>query len=84
MLFIFPEEGEYGFWMKNTLISLDIIWIDENQKIVHIEKAEPCTEEPCKVYRPTADAIYVLEINSGLTDKLNISIADEVVLKNKR
>jgi len=42
MLFIFDENGRYPFWMKNTLIYLDIIWIDENKEIVFItEKAEP-------------------------------------------
>ena len=45
MLFIFPISEKHSFWMKNTLIPLDIIWIDENKKIVYIyENAQPCRE----------------------------------------
>src|SRR3989344_3516093 len=46
MLFIFPENGIYGFWMKNTLIPLDIIWINSNKEIVFIkDNALPCKTE---------------------------------------
>lgn len=74
LLFIFPEENTWGFWMKNTLIPLDIIWVDENMKIVHIkENAHPCEEIPCPIYLPKTKAKYVLEINSGLVSELNIT-----------
>jgi uncharacterized protein len=69
MVFIFDNEGYYGFWMKDTLINLAILWIDSNERIVHIIKnAEPCIgkQNPytgCKVYSPLSPAKYVLEIN---------------------
>jgi uncharacterized membrane protein (UPF0127 family) len=45
MLFVFEKEDLYSFWMKNTLISLDMIWIDENKKIVFINKnTQPCPQ----------------------------------------
>ena len=49
MLFIFEKEGEYPFWMKNTLIPLDIIWINKDKEVVFIsENAQPCEEgKPC-------------------------------------
>jgi len=82
MLFIFSKEGIYPFWMKNTNISLDIIWINEKRKIVHIEKsAMPC-KETCENIIPEEKAKYVLEINSGLSERFNFTLGDEVRIKN--
>lgn len=78
MLFIFESSGEYDFWMKNTLIPLDIIWISENYKIVDIQKAVPCIESFCQSYIPNGNARYVLEVNSGFTEKNGIGIGEEV------
>ena len=73
MLFIFEKEDIHPFWMKNTLIPLDIIWLDENQNVVFIKKnAQPCKEDPCEVINPGKPARYVLETNAGLVDKLNL------------
>ena len=82
MLFIFDEKGIYPFWMKDTLIPLDILWIGENKKITTIvENATGCYEEPCDVFRPYAEALYVLEINAGISKQNNFSINDEVSFK---
>jgi hypothetical protein len=52
MLFVFEKPGIYGFWMKNTLIPLDIIWLDENFKVVYIkENVQPCLEENCPIFK---------------------------------
>jgi len=76
MLFIFDEEGIYSFWMKNTLIPLDIIWIDSSNKVVFIkESASLCTNK-CETISPNKKAKYVLEVNSGLVKKLNIKIGN--------
>lgn len=70
MLFVFEEEKPYGFWMKNTLIPLDMIWLDSNKKVVDIAHgAQPCGEEnsainKCPSYTPSTPALYVLEINA--------------------
>ena len=81
MFFIFKKEGVYNFWMKNTLIPLDIIWIDANLKIIYIEKkAQPCTIEQCETFGLKQKAKYVLEINGGLADKLGIKIGEEIGL----
>lgn len=66
MLFVFEKEDFYSFWMKNTLIPLDMIWLDENLKIVDILSAEPCKTENCPSYIPRGKAKYVLEVNQGL------------------
>ncbi len=79
MFFIFPQNGTPTFWMKNTLVALDIIWINEAKQIVHVTPgALPCREDPCPVFRPSREARYVLEINAGLAQKQNINIGDEV------
>lgn len=78
MIFIYNQEGNYSFWMKNTLIALDIIWINSKKEVVYIEhEAQPCNEN-CEILSPGKNARYVLEINSGLAEKLNINIGDEV------
>lgn len=63
MLFIFPKADFHDFRMKNTLIPLDMIRIDNQHKVVHIANALPCTVDPCIIYRPEVFSNYVLEIN---------------------
>lgn len=78
MLFIFPISDKHSFWMKNTLIPLDIIWIDKDQEIVYIhENAQPC-RDICNSITPDKDAKYVLEINAGLTKEYNFKVRDKV------
>jgi len=73
MFFIFSEAGNYGFWMKNTLIPLDIIWLNESLEIVFIKhQAQPCQDELCPVFKPAVSAKYVLEIRGGLAEELNL------------
>ena len=82
MLFIFDKEGEHSFWMKNTLIPLDIIWINENYKVVFInESAQPCKESFCQKISPDKDAKYVLEINNGISKKIGLKIGDKIDLE---
>ncbi|MEK7080259.1 MAG: DUF192 domain-containing protein [Patescibacteria group bacterium] len=77
MLFIFEKEGIYPFWMKNTLIPLDIIWIDENNKVVFIsENTQPCPQKDCLQIIPQAEAKYVLELNAGQAREAKIKIGD--------
>lgn len=82
MLFIFEKTWIYSFWMKNTLINLDIIWIDENYKVVYIEyNATPCKTLDCITYNPNINSKYVLEINWNLCKKYWIKIWDHVYFK---
>jgi len=80
MLFIFENEGEYSFWMKNTLIHLDIIWINKNKEVVFISKnTQLCKADPCPTINPDKKAQYVLELNGGVTDKIGLDIGDKIV-----
>lgn len=77
MLFIFEKPDRYGFWMKDTLIPLDMLWIDGEKKIIHIEKNVLPDSYP-KVYTPITPALYVLELNSGSVEKNNLSVGEKV------
>lgn len=77
MLFIFEEESPHPFWMKNTLIPLDIIWIRDD-KIVFINRnTQPC-QTTCELITPTESADRVLEVNAGTSDELGLVIGDMV------
>ena len=66
MLFVFEEEGVYPFWMKNTLVPLDILWLGRDRRIVHIAAdVPPCEADPCPSYGPGAPALFVLELKAG-------------------
>jgi len=78
MIFVFAKEGNYPFWMKDTLIPLDIIWINKNQEVVFIkENADPCAEI-CESIDPKQNAKYVLELNGGLIDNLGLKLGEKV------
>ncbi len=86
MLFIFPDSYPRAFWMKNTLIPLDILYFDEDRKLVSIsEKTPPCknTTTRCPNYPSGKAAKYVLEINSGLSEKYGFSAGDELIIELK-
>lgn len=81
MLFVFEDTEPVAFWMKNTLIPLDMIFMDENENIVHIARnVQPCKEDPCPSYPSKRPAKYVLEINGGVSDALGIKEGDIVYL----
>lgn len=66
MLFVFEEAGEWSFWMKNTNVALDILWIGPDKRIVYIEENVPlCRQDPCPEYKSNKDALYALELPSG-------------------
>ncbi|OGF40462.1 hypothetical protein A2477_01915 [Candidatus Falkowbacteria bacterium RIFOXYC2_FULL_47_12] len=82
MLFIFAQSDVYPFWMKNTLIPLDIIWLDENKKIVFIKNnAQPCGADVCLNIVPPAAARYVLEVNANTAERLNWESGDVMQIK---
>lgn len=78
MIFPFEEESEKRFWMKDTLIPLDMIFINKDKVIVNITTAVPCRKMPCMDYPSGTPAMYVLEINAGEAEKRNIKIWDKI------
>ncbi|MHC5225246.1 DUF192 domain-containing protein [Ignatzschineria sp. LJL83] len=78
MLFMFSEETPLSFWMKNTLIPLDIIYINEQGNVVHIATAQPCKIQNCPSYPSVYPAKYVLELNAGRAEELGLSAGDNL------
>jgi uncharacterized membrane protein (UPF0127 family) len=79
MLFVFDTPGFYPFWMKNTLIPLDMLWLDREGRIVSIASAvPPCRADPCPSYPPAAGttALYVLEVNAGFAKQHGVKVGD--------
>ena len=82
MLFVFKEEGEHPFWMKDTLIPLDIIWINQNKEVVFIsENTQPCSENQCASINPDKKAQYVLELKGGTSQNINLTVGDKIDIK---
>jgi uncharacterized protein len=66
MIFLFETGDFHGIWMKNCKFPIDILWLDEDRKIVHVaESVPPCKAEPCPVYKPLRKAAWVIELNAG-------------------
>ena len=85
MLFIFPFKGRWDFWMKDTLISLDIIWLDENQNVTYIaEELPPCITSGCPSYGPSEPSRYVLEVSAGGAKRLGVHLGDQGEYKKGR
>lgn len=75
MLFVFPGERKLEFWMKNTLIPLDMIFIDANRTVVNVETAQPepgVADENLTIYRSESEAQYVIELNAGFAENHSI------------
>lgn len=72
MIFIFAQEDPKAFWMKNTTIPLDIIFVNSTMHIVKIHEAVPCTEDPCGVYPSEKPAQFVVEVNKGFSEKYGV------------
>lgn len=82
MLFIFPAAREQSFWMKNTYISLDIIYLDAHKEIVSVQKyTTPLSEESLPSFKK---AQYVLEVNAGFCDKYHIAYGDKIAFVKKK
>ena len=80
MLFVFPAESPHVFWMKNTLVPLDMLFLSKTRKIVAIiENAEPLTLTPRD---PQAPAQYVLEIAGGTAFARGMHVGDAVEFEN--
>lgn len=81
MLFVFDKPDFWSFWMRNTLIPLDIIWLNEENQVVDFISAPPCKEAQCPSYFPKAEATQGIELNSGMVAKLGLQIGEKVEIR---
>ncbi len=82
MLFALSGNGPQKFWMKDTLIPLDMLWLDYTGQIIYIEHdAVTCEKDPCPVYGPDVPAAYVLEVNAGEAGRHGMHIGDRIDIR---
>ncbi len=75
MIFPFPDRGVHHFWMKNTMIPLDMVWMDAGGRVLFISAdTPPCKADPCPSYGPESPAAMVLEIAGGKAVKEKIVV----------
>jgi len=77
MLFIFSKAQKNYFWMKDMNFPIDIIWLDENFRVIYIQKDALPSSYP-NVFGPAVDNSYVLEVSSGFSKKNNLKEGDLV------
>ncbi len=81
MLFVFPNEKVQSFWMKNTLIPLDMVFVSKEMKVVGIlENVPPLTEDPRYVDSPS---LYVLEFAGGTMSKVGVGVGAKLVIRGQ-
>jgi len=79
MLLVFEQENFYSIWMKNMKIPLDILWLDREKRIVHIERdVPPCKEDPCPTYTSRFPAMYVLELKAESVKEHKLKMYDRL------
>ncbi len=77
MLFVFEKPDQYSFWMKDMKFSIDMVWIDEEGKVIFVkENATP--ESYPALFTPPKPALYVLEVNAGYARELGLTVGTEV------
>jgi uncharacterized membrane protein (UPF0127 family) len=81
MLFIHDAEGPVAYWMKNTLIALDIFYFDSAHRLVSVSRNTPPCDlgNACPPYRSEGPALYVLELNAGIADRTHAKKGDKLV-----
>jgi uncharacterized membrane protein (UPF0127 family) len=83
MAFVFPSQVSLGFWMKDTLIPLDIAFADAQGTVVDVQHMPPCTADPCPVYYSASPYSTALEARSGALTAAGIHAGDVMVLHRR-
>jgi hypothetical protein len=79
MLFLFANPAPHTFWMKNTMIPLDLIWMDEAGRVLFVSaETPPCKADPCPSYGPEVPAASVLEIAGGMAAKEKVTVGSTI------
>lgn len=81
MLFVFLKDDEYGFWMKDMLVPIDVFWLDDKGQVVYIAEDVATSTYP-SVFYPSAPARYVLETGAGFARAHSILKGTPLLLKS--
>jgi uncharacterized protein len=84
MVFVYPSDVTGGFWMKNTLIPLDIAFYDARGRILRTLTMVPCKRDPCRIYSPGVAYRSALEVNAGSFRRWNVRAGDRVAVRVTR
>jgi uncharacterized protein len=82
MIFLFDQDEDGGFWMKDTLIPLSIAFADADGTIVSILDMEPCEADPCEIYEPGVTYRSALEVNQGAFSRWGVQEGDRLTLES--
>ncbi len=78
MLFVFPDVRRHGIWMHNVKIPLTVAWLDQQMKVIHVEKLFPCRIKYCPTFRPKKPSAFVVE----LAIDVQINVGDRLIYRN--
>lgn len=82
MLLLFDQTGIWSLWMKNTLVPLDMVFLDEAGVVADVTlRAQPCAEEPCPQYAPREPVRAVLELPAGTAARRGVEIGHRIELR---
>jgi uncharacterized membrane protein (UPF0127 family) len=84
MAFVWRDDVDGGFWMKNTLIPLSIAFYDAGGRIVRILDMTPCHADPCQIYDPGATYRGAMEVNRGSFRRWRVHVGDRIVVRRSR
>jgi uncharacterized protein len=84
MVFAYPDDHRGGYWMKDTLIPLDIAFYDGRGKILRILTMQPCRRDPCRIYDPGVTYRSALEVNAGSFRRWGVRKGDRISVSAPR
>ena len=76
LLLVYPASGNHKIWMKNMLIPLTLIWINDDFAVVQVTQVKPCVKNPCKIYSSPHASRFVLELSA---DQHPVKVGDIVL-----
>ena len=83
MVFAYAQATRGGYWMKNTLIPLDIAFYDRRGRILRILTMTPCRRDPCRIYDPRVTYRGALEVNAGAFRRWKVRVGDRIAIRKR-
>jgi uncharacterized membrane protein (UPF0127 family) len=80
LLFVNQRIDFHAIWMKNCRFPIDIVWLDDERRVVHVaEDVPPCRRDPCPSYAPMRKALYFIEMNAGVARREGLTIGTPLI-----